>query len=111
MPAPHKRVVIDQNGALIYRILYTSEHTGDVFFFYKGVNQQKSGDFTGVNDDQAGDAYNIGFLKLDLTETEIAIIGDGRNLSEHCIVESIDDESILKAYLHKLLEKDLDDQN
>ena len=39
VPKPHKRVVIDQKGTLMYRVLYTSEHTGDVFFFYKGINE------------------------------------------------------------------------
>ena len=37
VPNPIKRIIKDQRGTLVNQVLFTSEHTKDIFFFWKGV--------------------------------------------------------------------------
>ena len=44
VPNPIKRIVKDSNGTIVNQVLFTSQHTNDVFFFWKGVDPQKRKD-------------------------------------------------------------------
>ena len=44
-----KRVVKKVDGTELYQVLYVSEHTKDIFFFFKGFEAQPS-----MNDDLGG---------------------------------------------------------
>ena len=39
IPNPMKRMVMDSDGTQLYQVLYSSPHTNDVFFFFKGYSQ------------------------------------------------------------------------
>ena len=40
VPSPVKRIIKDSNGTLVYEVLFTSPHTNDVFFFFRGVDME-----------------------------------------------------------------------
>ena len=65
-----------------------------------------------MNDDLQDECFNIGFLKLDFTEAEVTNIGELRHLNRHCCpIISIDENTLFNAYLEKLHEVNLNDQN
>lgn len=101
IPNPHKRIVKDSSGTLVYRVLYTSEQTQDVFFFYKGKNEQTCDDLKEFQDEKVSEkGFNIAFLELSLSDQEIERIGEIRQLNKHCRpVHNIAEDSILTSYL------------
>lgn len=36
IPNPMKRMIEDKEGTVLYQVLYVSDHTNEVFFFFKG---------------------------------------------------------------------------
>lgn len=41
-PSPQSRIVAEADGTVVRQVLYTSHHTRDVFFFFKGHDLSNS---------------------------------------------------------------------
>ena len=76
-----KHIVRDVQGTLVYEVLHTSEHTDDVFFFYKGLKDasRSSRDTWGDEDDFELE-LKIGFIKLEHTQEELDRLGEIRHI-------------------------------
>lgn len=61
-PNPQSRTVTEADGTILKQVLYTSHHTRDVFFFFKGHNLSNSD----LGDENEEPALQIAFLELNL---------------------------------------------
>ena len=78
IPNPMKRMVSDVGGTQLFEVLYTSQHSKDVFFFFKGYEQQANDDLVDVVSNEF--KLQCAFLNLEATPAEIAKIGERRNI-------------------------------
>ena len=84
IPNPMKRLVINASGTELYQILYSSPHTKDVFFFFKGYAVQ-GGDDIGVGADGSREfVTQCAFVNLDMDKALIEKVSDKRHLEFHC---------------------------
>lgn len=69
IPSPVKRVVKDAKGTQVHEVLFTSPHTNDVFFFWKGAAIQSDDSSSSLDDSidsikETKTCLQIGFLNL-----------------------------------------------
>lgn len=92
IPNPMCRNVQNKDITL-QQILYTSEHTDDVFFFFKGYASKTS----------ITHELQVAFLNLEITEKEKDALGDSRHILDNCkIRQTIPKESLLNKYITDL---------
>ena len=82
MPNPIKRTIMDKGNTKLDQILYTSSHTKDVFFFFKGYQMSGGDDLDEVQTKEH--VLQIGFLDLDMDQETIEKVADARNIRFHC---------------------------
>ena len=111
IPSPFKRSVMDAKGTSVHQVLFTSEHTKDVFFFWRGVEMSLVDDLTHESDDSLKSIeMQIGFLNLNLTDTQIQEIGEERLLSMHCSeIQTIKEGTLVHKFLTDLNEQPVKD--
>lgn len=82
-------------------MLYSSPHTKDVFFFFKGyeLGATAGDDLDDVV--QKGYKLQIAFLNLVITYDEKEELGESRYIVEHCRnFQTISQDSILEKIVH-----------
>ena len=104
IPDPVKRIIRDVCGTVVYQVLFVSNKTDDVYFFF---------------DNQAADQATEGeksilmsFIKLKPEEQEIDDIGDNRLLDVHCEQPiPIKSKSVLSTFINFIDDRPLKKQN
>ena len=76
IPNPRKRIVRDVDDTKLYQVLFTSQHTDDVFFFWKGreVHIENDEDNSPYYIESEEQKLQMAFLKLNYTTDEQAKI-------------------------------------
>lgn len=111
MPNPMKRTIQDVEDTQLDQVLFSSPHTKDVFFFFKGFEQGAT-----AGDDlddvvQKGYKLQIAFLNLVITYDEREMLGDSRYISEHCrSFHTISEGSVLDKIVHYLNDTPIGEQ-
>ena len=60
------RTIQDCEGTKLSQFLYSSPHNNDVFFYYKGIDQNTSDDLQDVSESEQ--KLQVAFLKLEINE-------------------------------------------
>ena len=102
-PSPMKRTIQDSDETELDQILYTSDVTNDVFFFFKGYLEYQGDDLDEVRNTQNDFELQIAFLNLTPSAKELADIGESRHIYQHCKQRyHVPDDTILNEYIKKL---------
>ena len=106
VPSPRKRIIKEVMETKLEQVLFVSESTKEVFFFWEGYSQVDS-----IEIDRQKQLH-ISFLELTRSREEIEEIGEIRHIHTHCKqTYPINEDSPLKAYLSHNHELDLEKQN
>ena len=109
IPNPLKRIVKNTDGTKLYQVLYVSEHTKEVFFFFKGYEQPKNEDLGLYQPRQ----YQTQCAFLDLDPDLVNKIKDERDraMDKYCSnFTVIKKESVLQKFLLRMNESLYKDQ-
>ena len=112
IPNPRKRIVRDVDGTILYQVLFTSQHTNDVFFFWKGneihLDNNEDAPYY-IKDEDA--KLQIAFLKLNFTpEEQVALVQSKQIVDNAESIFTVGKDSVLELYLNDLHEKELKKQ-
>ena len=100
-PDPFKRTIRNCEETELHQVLYSSPHSKDVFFFYRGYGQSSGDDLNEVSNDEKKMICAI--LKLDPTEDEKSTVLESRHLKHHCErTLPIDETSFLAEFIRDL---------
>lgn len=118
VPNPMKRMIKNTEGTFLYQVLYFSEHTEEVFFFYKGYQAAK--DESGKSADESeGEQHEMNeyvthcaFIDLDQDVEESVASEQERTIDKYCkVIKPLKNESVLEMYLDYLHATDYKDQH
>jgi len=107
IPNPMSREVKSVSGTHLWQVLYSSPHTKDVFFFFKGHKRSLGDDLEAEESKE----YHLqcALLKLTLSEQERATVGELRNINMHChSFTAIGEGSILHRYVNDMHNTEFD---
>ena len=105
IPNPMKRMIVDKQKTRLYHILYVSEHTKDVFFFFKGYKVDLEAEDI-FSYDKTNYVMQVAFINLDETSNSVEL-EQQRHMVNHCHKFSeIRQDSVLDKFLQQIDETD-----